>query len=151
MYFLRINEIKKNLKYKEVKKSSSIKSFVSDVTFPNVGFGISSTPKSQSIHFKNATIWTNEKEGIIENSDILIDSQSLCTFYLDDGSIKTFQKVNFITKNKITQNIGSIRAFFEYKWSDSNVVELSVVFDSETINKEVKFYKNSLKNLPIGN
>jgi len=84
-------------------------------------------------------------------SDILIDSQSLCTFYLDDGSIKTFQKVNFITKNKITQNIGSIRAFFEYKWSDSNVVELSVVFDSETINKEVKFYKNSLKNLPIGN
>jgi len=33
--------IKKNLKYKEVKKSSSIKSFVSDVTFPNVGFGIS--------------------------------------------------------------------------------------------------------------
>ena len=84
-------------------------------------------------------------------SDILIDSQSLCTFYLDDGSIKTFQKVNFITKNKITQNIGSIRAFFEYKWSDSNVVELSVVFDSETINKEVKLYKNSLKNLPIGN
>ena len=84
-------------------------------------------------------------------SDILIDSQSLCTFYLDDGSIKTFQKVNFITKNKITQNVGSIRAFFEYKWSDSNVVELSVVFDSETINKEVKLYKNSLKNLPIGN
>ena len=84
-------------------------------------------------------------------SDILIDSQSLCTFYLDDGSIKTFQKVNFITKNKITQNIGSIRAFFEYKWSDSNVVELSVVFDSETINKEEKLYKNSLKNLPIGN
>jgi hypothetical protein len=84
-------------------------------------------------------------------SDILIDSQSLCTFYLDDGSIKTFQKVNFITKNKINQNIGSIRAFFEYKWSDGYVVELSVVFDSETINKEVKFYKNSLKNLPIGN
>ena len=84
-------------------------------------------------------------------SEILIDSQFLCTFYLDDGSIKTFQKVNFITKNKITQNVGSIRAFFEYKWSDSNVVELSVVFDSETINKEVKLYKNSLKNLPIGN
>ena len=34
-------------------------------------------------------------------SEISIDSQFLCTFYLDDGSIKTFQKVNFITKNKL--------------------------------------------------
>ena len=131
--------------------ASSIKSFVSDVTFPNVGFGISSTPKSQSIHFKNATIWTNEKEGIIENSDILIDSQSLCTFYLDDGSIKTFQKVNFITKNKITQKVGSIRALFEYVWSNSYVVEMSVIFDSETLTKEVNLFKNSLKNQLIGN
>ncbi len=84
-------------------------------------------------------------------SDILIDSQFLCTFYLDDGSIKTFQKVNFITKNKITQNVGSIRAFFEYVWLDGYVVELNVVFDSETLTKEVKFFKSSLKNQPIGN
>ena len=84
-------------------------------------------------------------------SEILIDSQFLCTFYLDDGSIKTFQKVNFITKNKITQNVGSIRAFFEYIWLDGYVVELSVVFDSETLNKEVKLFKSSLKNQPIGN
>ena len=84
-------------------------------------------------------------------SDILIDSQFLCTFYLDDGSIKTFQKVNFITKNKINQNVGSIRAFFEYVWLDGYVVELNVVFDSETLTKEVKFFKSSLKNQPIGN
>ena len=84
-------------------------------------------------------------------SDILIDSQSLCTFYLDDGSIKTFQKVNFITKNKINQNVGSVRAFFEYVWSNGYVVELSVVFDSETFDKDVNLFKNSLKNQPIGN
>jgi len=84
-------------------------------------------------------------------SEILIDSQFLCTFYLHDGHIKTFQKVNFITKNKITQNVGSIRAFFEYVWLDGYVVELNVVFDSETLNKEVKFFKSSLKNQPIGN
>lgn len=84
-------------------------------------------------------------------SEILIDSQFLCTFYLDDGRIRTFQKVNFITKNKVTQNVGSIRAFFEYIWLDGYVVELSVVFDSETLNKEVKLFKSSLKNQPIGN
>ena len=84
-------------------------------------------------------------------SEILIDSQFLCTFYLDDGSIKTLQKVNFITKNKINQNVGSIRAFFEYIWLDGHVVELSVVFDSETLTKEVNLFKSSLKNQPIGN
>ena len=84
-------------------------------------------------------------------SDILIDSQFLCTFYLDDGSIKTLQKVNFITKNKINQNVGSIRAFFEYIWLDGHVVELIVVFDSETLTKEVNLFKSSLKNQPIGN
>ena len=47
---------------------------MSEVTFPNVGFGISSIPKSKSIHFKNATLWTNEDQGIIENSDIIIDN-----------------------------------------------------------------------------
>jgi hypothetical protein len=84
-------------------------------------------------------------------SEIFIDSQFLCTFYLDDGSIKTFQKVNFITKNKITQNVGSIRALFEYVWSNGYVVELSVVFDSETFNKELNLFKNSLINQSIGN
>ncbi len=84
-------------------------------------------------------------------TEILIDSQFSHTFYLDDGSIKTFQKVNFITKNKINQNVGSVRAFFEYVWSNGYVVELSVVFDSETFDKDVNLFKNSLKNQPIGN
>jgi hypothetical protein len=54
-------------------KSKSSSSFISNVTFPNSGFGIESIPNSQSIHFKNATIWTNESDGILKNSDILID------------------------------------------------------------------------------
>ena len=55
-------------------RSKSTNSFVSEVTYPNVGFGLSSIPSSQSIHFKNATLWTNENDGIIENSDIIIDN-----------------------------------------------------------------------------
>lgn len=97
-------EIKKNLKYKEVKKSSSIKSFVSDVTFPNVGFGISSTPKSQSIHFKNATIWTNEKEGIIENSDILIDNGKIIAIGQNLETPKNFSIIDASDKH-ITSGI----------------------------------------------
>jgi len=67
-------DTKQNMKSKRNSKPNSIKPFVSNVTFPNVGFGINSIPKSQSIHFKNATLWTNEDEGIIQNSDIIIQN-----------------------------------------------------------------------------
>ncbi|UZH54716.1 amidohydrolase family protein [Salinimicrobium tongyeongense] len=42
------------------------------VTYPNMAFGFESLPKQQDVLFKNATVWTNEAEGIIENSDVLV-------------------------------------------------------------------------------
>tara|TARA_B100001248_G_scaffold80419_2_gene58383 strand:+ start:1052 stop:4039 length:2988 start_codon:yes stop_codon:yes gene_type:complete len=68
------NKAKKESESKRKRKDSPGETFVSDVTFPNVGFGISSIPGSRSVHFKNATLWTNEDEGIIENTDIIIDN-----------------------------------------------------------------------------
>ncbi|MEY4963294.1 MAG: hypothetical protein RLZZ323_613 [Bacteroidota bacterium] len=45
---------------------------VQPVTFPNVAFGNTKKLATQNLLFKNATIWTNEKEGILENTDVLI-------------------------------------------------------------------------------
>ncbi len=42
------------------------------LTYPNGAYGFSELPKQETILFKNATVWTNEKEGIIENTDVLI-------------------------------------------------------------------------------
>jgi imidazolonepropionase-like amidohydrolase len=42
------------------------------VTYPNVGFGYDEQPKSETLLFRNATLWTNEEEGILENTDLLI-------------------------------------------------------------------------------
>ena len=42
------------------------------VTYPNGAYGFSELPKQETILFKNATVWTNEKNGILENSDVLI-------------------------------------------------------------------------------
>ena len=67
-------EVNDSNKSSRPSRSKSTNSFVSEVTYPNVGFGLSSIPSSQSIHFKNATLWTNEDDGIIENSDIIIDN-----------------------------------------------------------------------------
>lgn len=42
------------------------------LTYPNVGYGLTEIPKQQTILFKNATIWTNESEGILTQTDVLV-------------------------------------------------------------------------------
>ena len=41
-------------------------------TFPNVAFGNIKKLTAETLLFKNATVWTNEKEGIIEETDVLV-------------------------------------------------------------------------------
>ena len=44
------------------------------VTYPFEPFGWEEgqAPKQETILVKNATVWTNEKEGVLQNTDVLI-------------------------------------------------------------------------------
>ena len=42
------------------------------VSYPNIGFGFKEKPTSETLLFKNATVWTNESNGILKNTDVLI-------------------------------------------------------------------------------
>ena len=42
------------------------------ITFPNIGYGFNTKPQKENILFKNATVWTGEDTGILENMDVLI-------------------------------------------------------------------------------
>ena len=42
------------------------------VTYPNVGYGFKTKPTQETTLFKNATVWTNESEGILKNTDVLV-------------------------------------------------------------------------------
>ncbi|MBS1592435.1 MAG: amidohydrolase family protein [Bacteroidetes bacterium] len=42
------------------------------VTYPFDGYGNEELPKQEDILIKNATVWTNEKEGILHNTDVLV-------------------------------------------------------------------------------
>lgn len=57
---------------KKDKKKDASSPEVMPLTFPNQAFGFSSQPKQETILIKNATIWTNEADGILTNSDILL-------------------------------------------------------------------------------
>jgi len=51
-------------------KSKDIK--IMPITYPNGAYGVTDLPKQETILFKNATVWTNEKNGILKNTDVLI-------------------------------------------------------------------------------
>ena len=57
-------------KKKDDKKSKV--AAMSPITYPNLAYGFSEKPKSETLLLKNATVWTNEKDGILENTDVLI-------------------------------------------------------------------------------
>ena len=45
---------------------------VGDVIYPFTAFGTTELPKQEDFIIKNATVWTNEKEGILENADVIV-------------------------------------------------------------------------------
>lgn len=42
------------------------------LTYPNGNYGLEELPKAENVLIKNATVWTNEKEGILSNTDVLV-------------------------------------------------------------------------------
>src|SRR5204862_1167665 len=46
----------------------------SKVLYPFTGFGNATLPQQQTFLFKNATVWTNEAEGNLDNTDVLIQN-----------------------------------------------------------------------------
>ena len=60
------------------------------VTYPNGAYGVTELPKQETILFKNATVWTNESEGIIKNTDVLIKNGKIAKVgnNLSDGGAK---------------------------------------------------------------
>ena len=58
------------------KKNSKPKNYPTPVavTFPNNGFGFAEQPSAQNIIFKNATVWTNDEEGIMTNTDVWVEN-----------------------------------------------------------------------------
>ena len=42
------------------------------LSYPNMAFGYDSKPVQHTILIKNATVWTNEKAGILKNTDVLL-------------------------------------------------------------------------------
>lgn len=73
-FFAKQTETKKDADVKKEDSDNGKKSIasVSPITYPNNGYGFETLPKAETLLFTNATVWTNESDGILENTDVLI-------------------------------------------------------------------------------
>ena len=46
--------------------------YVSELTFPNVAYGLDGLPERQDVLIRNATVWTASDDGILEETDVLV-------------------------------------------------------------------------------
>ncbi|NNV55374.1 amidohydrolase family protein [Limnovirga soli] len=54
------------------KKAANKATLNATVIYPFMGYGWSESPKQQDLLIKNTTVWTNEQDGILANTDVLI-------------------------------------------------------------------------------
>ena len=88
----RLSNAKKELELKDevLNKIEPKKKFpVLPVTFPNTAYGFKEKPKYSNMVFKNVTAWTNEKEGILKNVDVLISNGKIKKIGKDIETPKT--------------------------------------------------------------
>lgn len=68
-------ELEKGNKEKEKgdkEKAEKEAEVLAEVTFPFLPYGWTEKPKQEAVLFKNVTVWTNEADGILEETDVLI-------------------------------------------------------------------------------
>lgn len=70
---LPISSTRKPLVAKADDKQDKTPKLVSKLTFPNLPFGLEKPLAQQNVHIKNATVWTSDKAGKLENTDILVE------------------------------------------------------------------------------
>ena len=65
-------DAKKASDKKDKKKKDAKVEKMLPLTYPNGAYGFKERPKQETLLFKNATVWTNEAQGILEQTDVLI-------------------------------------------------------------------------------
>ena len=85
-----------NAKSDSSKSSPKEKETLGEVVYPFVGFGQKSIAKAGTYLIKNATVWTNEKQGVLNGTDVLIKAGKIAEIgkNLQDKTAKIIDGTN---------------------------------------------------------
>ncbi len=110
-----------------------------EVTYPFLPFGWTEQPKQETIIIKNATVWTNEREGILRNTDVLVRNGKIAqitqNINVDIGTVIDGTNKH-LTCGIIDEHshIAISRGVNEGTQASSAEVSIADVVDSENIN-----------------
>ena len=115
---------------------------MSPVTYPNMAYGFTEMPKQETLLFKNATVWTGENEGILENTDILLKNGKISKIgkNISDGSAKTIDATGKHVTAGIVDEHSHIAAASINEGGQNSSAEVSIedVIDTE----DIDIYRN---------
>lgn len=101
------------------------------VVYPFDGYGWDSLPQPETILIKNGTVWTNEKEGKLENTDVLIKNGKIAQIgkNLNDPAAKVIDATGkFVTPGIIDEH--------------SHIAAFSINEGAQSITSEVRIADN---------
>ncbi len=109
------------------------------LTFPFQSFGNEVQPKAESVLLKNATVWTNEKDGIMQNADVLLENGKIKAVgkNLAAGSAKVIDATGkHVTPGIIDEHshIAGSGGINEGAQSVSSEVRIGDIINSEDVN-----------------
>ncbi|HEV8287357.1 MAG TPA: amidohydrolase family protein [Chitinophagaceae bacterium] len=108
------------------------------VTYPFGSYGWDSLPHQQNLLIKNASVWTNEKEGVLSNTDVLVKNGKIAQIgkNLSDPSAKVIDGTGQYLSPGIIDEHSHIAAFSinEGAQSVTSEVRIGDNLDPEDIN-----------------
>lgn len=109
------------------------------LVYPFIAFGNETVPTQESVLLKNATVWTNEKEGILQNADVLLEAGKIKAVgkNLSAGAAKVIDATGkHITAGIIDEHshIAGTGGINEGGQSNSAEVRIGDIINSEDIN-----------------
>lgn len=110
------------------------------IRYPFNGYGWTERPEAETVFIDNATIWTNEKEGILENADILFRNGEIVEVGIDlpapDDALYINGEGKHVTSGIIDEHthIAVSRGVNEGTQYSSAEVRIGDVINSEDVN-----------------
>ncbi len=115
----------------EKKKENDSTKALAKVTYPFVGFGNETIPSQETILIKNATVWTSEKDGVLNNTDVLIKAGKILK--VGKGLSETSAKIIDGTGKHLSAGIID---------EHSHIAALSINEGAQSVTSEVRIGDN---------
>ncbi|TCD02913.1 amidohydrolase family protein [Pedobacter psychroterrae] len=111
---------------------------IGELIYPFTAFGNRTSLKQETVLLKNATVWTNEKEGVLENTDVLLENGKIKSVgkNLSAGNAKIIDATGkHITAGLIDEHshIAGTGGINEGSQSNSAEVRIADVINSEDV------------------